>query len=113
MVFYAASFGFQFLAEHVSGAINTAADAISCKNIQLFLSLVPQMPRVSIPQLVLDLLVTRRPTWGSWGLISIWATLMMIFCAQCQPCWHTWLYVPLAQAHYTTSTMAGHCPEHA
>ena len=71
LVFYAESFGFQFLAELVSGAINTAADTISRNNIQLFLSLVPQMPRVSIPQLVLDLLVTRRPNWGS----SEWTTL--------------------------------------
>jgi len=71
LVFYAASFGFPFLAEHVSGAINTAADAISRNNIQLFLSLVPQMPCVSISQPVLDLLVTRRPNWGSCE----WTTL--------------------------------------
>lgn len=38
LVFYAASFGFHFLAEHVSGPISTATDAISRNNIQLFLS---------------------------------------------------------------------------
>ena len=65
LVFYAAFYGFSFIAEHVPGVTNTAADAISRDNISLFLSLVPQIPRMAVPQPVLDLLVTRRPNWGS------------------------------------------------
>ena len=36
LVFYAASCGFEFIAEHVPGVDNTAADAISRNNIPLF-----------------------------------------------------------------------------
>ena len=65
LVFYAAYFGFQFIAKHIPGVLNTAADAISRNNIPLFLSLCPQVPQVAIPQPVQDLLVGRRPDWGS------------------------------------------------
>lgn len=65
LVFYAAYFGFQFIAKHIPGVLNTAADAISRNNISLFLSVCPQVPRVIIPQPVVDLLVVRRPNWGS------------------------------------------------
>ena len=41
--FYAAYFGFHFKAEHVPGVKNSAADALSCNNVHLFLSLVPQV----------------------------------------------------------------------
>ena len=40
--FFAAYFGFHFKAEHVPGVKNSAADALSCNNVHLFLSLVPQ-----------------------------------------------------------------------
>ena len=65
LVFYSAFFRFQFVAEHVPGILNVAADAISRNNLPLFFSIFPQIPRVAIPQSVLDLLVTRRPNWGS------------------------------------------------
>ena len=65
LVFYAASCGFEFIAEHVPGVDNTAADAISRNNIPLFHSLVPQLSHVTVPKVVLDLLVTRMPNWGS------------------------------------------------
>ena len=59
LVFYAASCGFEFIAEHVPGVDNTAADAISRNNIPL------QPSHVTVPKAVLDLLVTRMPNWGS------------------------------------------------
>jgi len=65
LVFYAAYFGFGFTSEHVPGVLNTAADAISRNNVPLFVSLIPQVPRATIPQAVLELLVSRRPDWGS------------------------------------------------
>ena len=65
LVFYAASFRFHFMSEHIPGELNIAADAISRNNLSLFTSLTPQIPRTVVPQLVLDLLVTRRPDWGS------------------------------------------------
>ena len=44
LVIYAAFFGCQFMAKHVPGVLNTAADAISRNNVSLFLSLCPQVP---------------------------------------------------------------------
>lgn len=65
LVFYAASYRFDFVAEHIPGVLNTAADAISRNDLSLFSTLHPQVPRVSVPQEVLELLVTRKPNWGS------------------------------------------------
>ena len=73
LVFYAAFFGFQFVAQHVPGVLNSAADAISRNNIPLFLSIFPQVPRVTVPQQLLDLLVIKRPDWGS----SDWTKLFV------------------------------------
>ena len=69
----AAFFGFQFVAQHVPGVLNTVADAISRNNIPLFLSIFPQVPRVTLPQPLLDLLVIKRPDWGS----SDWTKLFV------------------------------------
>ena len=55
--FYSAFYQFQFKVEHVPGVCNAAADAISCNNISLFLSLVPQSQQVSISSPVVDLLM--------------------------------------------------------
>ena len=74
VVFYAAVFGFQLVASHVPGVMNTAADAISRNNTDLFLSLVPQIPQVIIPKPVLDLLVTKRPNWGSQEWTSLFVS---------------------------------------
>ena len=65
LAFYAALFHFHFGAAHILGVQNTAADAISRNNTALFSSLFPQIPRVEVPQPVLELLVTRTPDWGS------------------------------------------------
>ena len=73
LVFYAAFFRFEFVGQHVPGVLNTAADAISRNKISLFLSLVPQIPCIPIPQPVLNLLVTRKPDWGSQGWTQLFA----------------------------------------
>ena len=65
LTFYAAYFRFTMKATHIPGTLNTAADAISRNNIPLFLSLVPHTQQFAIPQPLVDLLVTRRPDWGS------------------------------------------------
>ena len=65
LTFYAAFFRFELESAHIPGSDNTAADAISRNNITLFHSLVPHISQVTIPQAVIDLLVTRRPDWGS------------------------------------------------
>ena len=63
--FYAALFSFDFVARHIPGVDNRAADAISRNTLQLFSSLFPQVQQVSIPQAVVDLLVSSIPDWGS------------------------------------------------
>ena len=47
--FFAALFRFDFTAAHVPGASNVAADALSCNNMSLFLSLFPQTPETVVP----------------------------------------------------------------
>ena len=73
LVFYAAFFRFQFTALHEPGTLNAAADAISRNNILLFVSLTPQVAQTPIPQLVLKLLVLRRPDWGSENWTRLFA----------------------------------------
>ena len=73
LVFYAAYLGFDFVSDHIPGTRNTAADAISRNNLPLFHSLVPQIPQQVIPQPVLDLLVIRRPDWGSRDWTELFA----------------------------------------
>ena len=65
LTFYSAYFRFTMKATHIPGTLNTAADAISHNNIPLFLSLVRHTQQFAIPQPLVDLLVTRRPDWGS------------------------------------------------
>ena len=69
--FYATFYAFDFESAHIPGTQNTAADAISRNNISLFLSIIPQAQHVTIPQHTIDLLVTKRPDWGSaaWTIL--------------------------------------------
>ena len=71
LFFYAAYYKFHFSAEHVPGVLNVAADALSQDNVTLFSHLVPQVPQVSIPVPVLDLLLQEPPDWSS----AHWTTL--------------------------------------
>ena len=61
-VFYAAYYKFHFSAEHVPAVLNVATDALSRNKVTLFSHLVSQVPQVSIPVPVLDLL---PPDWSS------------------------------------------------
>ena len=74
LYFYAAYYKFEFVAHHVPGATNTAAYAISRNNLSLYFSLVPQALQEIIPQSLQDLLVVRRPDWGS----RTWIELFML-----------------------------------
>ena len=59
LVFYAAIFRFEFLAQHIPGILNTAADAISCNKISLFVYLIPQIPLITITQAIVELLIMK------------------------------------------------------
>ena len=63
--FYCAYYRFHISCVHVPGAMNTAADALSRNNLKLFSTLAPQALRCPIPVLLVELLVTTRPDWGS------------------------------------------------
>ena len=65
LTWYAAVYHVEFVARHVAGVLNIAADALSRDNATLFSSMFPQVSQVSIPKPVLDLLVEERPDWGS------------------------------------------------
>ena len=71
LVFYAAVYHFDFMAEHLPGTHNIAADALSRNNLVLFSSLFPQIVQVPIPQPVRDLLVEAKPNWGSQEWTSL------------------------------------------
>ena len=90
LLFYAALFGFQFIAKHVPGVLNVAADAISRNNTSLFLSLVPQIPMVAIPQPVLDLLIIEKPNWGSISRIKLFTRSLSRH--ENKETDHNWLY---------------------
>ena len=68
LVFYASIFRFEFVTQHIPGILNTAADAISRNKISLFVSLIPQIPHITITQAIVDLIIMKRPDWGlqSW-----------------------------------------------
>ena len=58
-ILYAPVHQFDFIVEHVPGTHNVAI------YLTLFHSLIPQVPHCNVPQAAIDLLVTRRPDWGS------------------------------------------------
>ena len=76
LYFYAAHFHFSYDAQHVPGVVNVAADALSRNNMSLFHSLIPQAARSTVGQALMELLVLRRPDWGSRDWIALFrATL--------------------------------------
>ena len=70
---YAAHFRFPFLATHVPGIQNSAADALSSNNLPLFTSLFPQVPQAVIPPFLLDFFVQRSPDWSSVEWTTLFA----------------------------------------
>ena len=79
-LFYATFYKFEFESAHIPGTKNTAADAISRNNIPLFLSIVPQVHQVIIPPPTIDLLVTKRPDWGSTNWTTLFKTSLSRDC---------------------------------
>ena len=69
-------FHFNFECRHLPGNLNTAADAISRNNIPLFYSLVPQIPHTTVPQAVINLLVSQQPEWGSQHWTELFLNLL-------------------------------------
>ena len=63
--FYSALFQFDYVAEHIPGSQNTAADALSRNNLNLFPSLFSQETHYPVPARLSELLVSQRPDWGS------------------------------------------------
>ena len=60
--FFAAFFRFHYKAIHISGVANRAADALSCNNLVLFHSLVPQVhARSLVPGQLQEFLITNPP----------------------------------------------------
>ncbi len=78
LYFYTSLYSFQFVVEHVPGVLNVAADALSRNNLQLFSSLVPQGTHHVIPASVIDLLVRRKPDWGSQPWIELFTSTLTI-----------------------------------
>ena len=74
--FYTAFFRFDYIAVHVPGILNSAADALSRNNIPLFTSLIPQASQVQVPAPLLDLLVYQQPDWGSTQWISLFMSTL-------------------------------------
>ena len=75
--FYSAYFQFHFSAEHIAGVMNTAADALSRNNLTLFSSLVPQVPQISLPPSLRQLLITTKPDWGSQAWTNLFASSLL------------------------------------
>ena len=65
LFFYVAVYKFTYSVVHIPGTSNIAADALSRNKLSLFSSLYPQVPHRVIPQVLIDLLVTETPDWGS------------------------------------------------
>ena len=63
--FYCAFYRFHVSSRHIEWSSNTAANALSRNSMALFYALVPQESGCSVPPGVVDLLVARRPDWGS------------------------------------------------
>ncbi len=78
LYFYSSLYSFQVVVELVPGVLNVATDALSRNNFQLFSSLVPQGTHQVVPSSVVDLLVRRRPDWGSHPWIELFMSTLAI-----------------------------------
>ena len=63
--FYAAFYHFQYSIKHVPSVLNTATDTLSCNNLTLFSSLIPQASQTVVDTSLEELLITQRPDWDS------------------------------------------------
>ena len=76
--FVGAKFGVNVRAEHVPGAENTAADALSRDNNPIFMQVVPEAESqpTPIPEPLVELTVREQPDWTS----SHWVRLFSACC---------------------------------
>ena len=74
LVFITAKYNFVVSASHVKGTCNDLADALSRNNRAYFLSNYPQAQRspTTIPQALVDLLITAKPDWISPHWTTLW-----------------------------------------
>ena len=64
--FFLAEWDIALTSQHIPGATNHAADALSHNNMQAFQSMMQDAsPPTVIPQMLWDLLVVERPDWTS------------------------------------------------
>lgn len=68
-----ALFQFHYSVEHVLGVFIVATDALSRDNLLLFSHLLPQALPSQVPPSLLDLLLVRKPDWGS----PLWIVLFV------------------------------------
>ena len=52
-------------AKHVTGSFNGVADALFRYRANQVMSVISQIPRIQVPGLLLHLVVSERPDWGS------------------------------------------------
>ena len=76
LAFLKAKFQFALYCNHIQGARNELADALSRDRVQLFLSHCPQASHTPtpIPAELLDLTVVSKPDWTSSHWTSLWTT---------------------------------------
>jgi hypothetical protein len=73
--FVGAEFGVNVRAEHVPGAENTAADALSRENIPIFMQVVPEAESqpTPIPEPLVELTVREQPDWTSFHWVRLFS----------------------------------------
>ena len=73
--FVGAKFGVNVWAEHVPGAENTAADALSRDNIPIFMQVVPEAESqpTPIPEPLVELTVREQPDWTSFHWVRLFS----------------------------------------
>lgn len=76
LLFYAAYYKFNFVAEYIPGTVNSIADAISRDRVPLVSHFIPHIPQAEVPQAVADLLVHQQPDWGSSNWTRLFRTTL-------------------------------------
>ena len=77
LYFYAVYYQFSYCACHVPGVDNVASDALSCNNMSLFSSLIPQGTQTLLSQGVLDFFILHPPNWGSQDWITLFRASLL------------------------------------
>ena len=80
MFFITAKYNFDIVAIHTPGKLNTIVDAISCNNMSLFRSQVPQasLQPILIPKQLVDCLSRAEPDWSSRDWTTWFASILTV-----------------------------------